>query len=62
MTAQPVPRLSFDDWLAIERAAMNQRSEFVAGEVFGMTGAAEGHHLIVEVLSNSTEAYDRGDK
>ena len=47
MTAQPAPRLSFDDWLAIERAASDQRSEFVAGEVFAMTGATEGHNLIV---------------
>ena len=47
MTAQPVPQLSFDDWLAIERAAWDQRSEFVAGEVFAMTGATEGHNLIV---------------
>jgi len=47
MTAQPVPELSFDDWLAIERADMNQRSEYVAGEVFAMTGATEAHNLIV---------------
>jgi Uma2 family endonuclease len=47
MTAQSVPQLSFDDWLAIERAADDQRSEFVAGEVFAMTGATEQHNLIV---------------
>jgi len=47
MTAQPLPQLSFDDWLAIERAAEDQRSEYVAGEVFAMTGATEQHNLIV---------------
>jgi Uma2 family endonuclease len=47
MTAQPLPQLSFEDWLAIERAATDQRSEFVAGEVFAMTGATERHNLIV---------------
>jgi len=47
MTAQPVPQLSFEDWLAAERAATDQRSEFVAGEVFAMTGATETHNLIV---------------
>jgi Uma2 family endonuclease len=47
MTAQPVPQRSFDDWLALERAAEGQRSEFVAGEVFAMTGATEAHNLIV---------------
>ena len=47
MTAQSVPDFAFDDWLAIERADMNQRSEYVAGEVFAMTGATEAHNLIV---------------
>jgi Uma2 family endonuclease len=47
MTAQPVPQLSFEDWLAAERAATDQRSEFVAGDVFAMTGATEAHNLIV---------------
>jgi Uma2 family endonuclease len=47
MTAQPVPQLSFDDWLALERTTDGQRSEFVAGEVFAMTGATEAHNLIV---------------
>lgn len=47
MTAQPVPQLSFEDWLAMERATDEQRSEFVAGEVFAMTGATEAHSLIV---------------
>jgi Uma2 family endonuclease len=47
MTAQPLRQLSFEDWLAIERAAEDQRSEFVAGEVFAMTGATEQHNLIV---------------
>lgn len=47
MTAQPIPQLSFEDWLAIERAADDQRSEFVAGEIFAMTSATEQHNLIV---------------
>ncbi len=41
------PRLSFDDWLAIERTATEQRSEYVAGEVFAMVGGTEEHNLIV---------------
>ena len=124
MAVQPRLRLSFEDWLAGERAALESRSEYLAGEVFAMTGASEPHNavvrnivgvlwtqtkgrpchvyasdmkvrirsaeagcypdlvalcgerdyadgrrdvllnptLIVEVLSNSTEAYDRGAK
>ena len=60
MTAQPVPQLSFDDWLAIERAASDQRSEFVAGEVFAMTGATEGHNLIVANVIRELQATFKG--
>jgi len=124
MSLQPKLTASFDDWLDGERAALEQRSEYVAGEVFAMTGVSAEHNgivanivrelgnqfkgrpcqvyandmkvhirsadagkypdlvafcdapefydgrrdvllnptLIVEVLSDSTEAYDRGDK
>ncbi|WP_296806089.1 Uma2 family endonuclease [Thiocapsa sp.] len=47
MSAAPQPRLSFDDWLAIERTATDQRSEYLAGEVFAMAGGTEEHNLIV---------------
>jgi Uma2 family endonuclease len=47
MSTAPQSRLSFDDWLAIERTATDQRSEYVAGEVFAMAGGTEEHNLIV---------------
>ncbi|MFB1496970.1 MULTISPECIES: Uma2 family endonuclease [unclassified Thiocapsa] len=47
MSAAPQPHLSFDDWLAIERTATDQRSEYLAGEVFAMAGGTEEHNLIV---------------
>jgi Uma2 family endonuclease len=47
MSAAPQPRLSFDDWLAIERTSLEHRSEYVAGEVFAMAGGTEAHNLIV---------------
>lgn len=50
MLAAPQTRLSFDDWLAIERTATDQRSEYVAGEVFTMAGGTEEHNLIVANL------------
>ncbi|MBK1725320.1 Uma2 family endonuclease [Thiocystis violacea] len=50
MSAAPQPRLSFDDWLAIERTATDQRNEYVAGEVFAMAGGSEEHNLIVANL------------
>jgi Uma2 family endonuclease len=46
MSAAPQPRLSFDDWLAIDRTATEQRSEYVAGGVFAMSGGSEEHNLI----------------
>lgn len=47
MSAAPQPHLSFDDWLAIERTATDQRSEYLAGEIFAMAGGTEEHNLIV---------------
>ena len=47
MSAALQPRFSFDDWLAIERTATDQRCEYVAGEVFAMAGGSEEHNLIV---------------
>ena len=50
MLLQPKPILTFDDWLANERAAIEARSEYIDGEVFAMTGAREQHNLIVTNL------------
>jgi Uma2 family endonuclease len=50
MSTAPQARLSFEDWLAIERTTTNQRSEYVAGEVFAMAGGTEEHNLIVANL------------
>ncbi|WP_296696560.1 Uma2 family endonuclease [Thiocapsa sp. UBA6158] len=47
MSTAHQPRLSFDDWLAIERSAADQRSEYVDGEIFAMAGGTEEHNLIV---------------
>jgi Uma2 family endonuclease len=46
MSVAPQPRLPFEDWLAMERVAADQRSEYVGGEVFGMAGGTEEHNLI----------------
>jgi len=47
MSVQPIPRISFEDWLQGERAAIEGRSEYVAGEIFAMAGGSEEHNLIV---------------
>ena len=36
MSLQPKPILTFDDWLAGERAALESRSEYIDGEVAGI--------------------------
>ena len=47
MSLQPKPHVSFDDWLAGERAALEGRSEYLGGEVYAMTGASAAHNAIV---------------
>ena len=45
MSARPVPRLSFDEYLGVERQAAG-RSEFQAGELLALAGASEAHNVI----------------
>jgi Uma2 family endonuclease len=47
MSLKPKPTLSFEEWLEGERSAREDRSEFVDGEVFAMTGASLDHSAIV---------------
>ncbi|MEW6131164.1 MAG: Uma2 family endonuclease [Acidobacteriota bacterium] len=57
MAANPQHRLTFAEYLAIERNA-EIKSEFVAGEMFLMAGASTNHNRIVRnvlrTLSNQT--------
>ncbi|MCB1825663.1 MAG: Uma2 family endonuclease [Candidatus Competibacteraceae bacterium] len=46
MPPQPKPRLTPEDYLALERSA-DFKSEYFNGEIFAMTGASEPHNLIV---------------
>jgi Uma2 family endonuclease len=46
MSLQPKPRLTPEDYLAIERSA-DFKSEYFDGEIFAMTGASEPHNIIV---------------
>ena len=60
MSLQPKPILTFDDWLADERAALETRSEYIDGEVFAMTGAREQHNLIVTNIGGELHAQMKG--
>lgn len=46
MPLQPKPRLTPEDYLALERSA-DFKSEYFNGEIFAMTGASEPHNLVV---------------
>ena len=45
MPLQPKPRLTPEDYLAIERSA-DFKSEYFDGEIFAMTGASAAHNII----------------
>ena len=46
MSLQPKPRLTPEDYLALERSA-DFKSEYFNGETFAMTGASRAHNTIV---------------
>ena len=45
MASDPKPRMSAEDYLALERRS-STRSEYLDGAIFGMTGASERHNLL----------------
>src|SRR5436309_2280990 len=45
MAAQPKPYYSPEEYLALERAA-EDRSEYLAGEIFAMAGSSAAHNTI----------------
>jgi Uma2 family endonuclease len=47
MSRQPKPHLSFDEWLAGERASLCDRYEYFGGEVSAMSGGTFEHNTIV---------------
>lgn len=57
MSTVPKRRLTPQEYLALERAA-EYRSEYLDGEMFALLN----RRVLVEVLSPSTERYDRGAK
>ncbi|MCF8015139.1 MAG: Uma2 family endonuclease [Chromatiaceae bacterium] len=51
MLTQPVSAYRFEDYLAFEREALDVKHEYVAGEVFAMSGGSFEHSLIAANLS-----------
>ena len=53
MSIQPKPYYSFEDYLAAERACIDAKHEYVAGQVFAMVGATYNHNVITANLARS---------
>ena len=51
MSLQPQPYYSFEDYLAVERECVDEKHEYVAGQVFAMTGATYNHNVITANLA-----------
>src|ERR1041385_7861355 len=71
MVAQPSqPKfMSVDEWRELERHSHDIKHEYIDGQVYAMAGGSRAHGRIssnavrtLEVLSDSTEAYNRGEK
>jgi Uma2 family endonuclease len=60
MSLQPKPHLSFEDWLAAERASLEGRSEYIGGEVFAMSGASAAHNGIVMNIGSELRTQMKG--
>jgi Uma2 family endonuclease len=59
VSTQPKPRLTPEEYLAIERAA-EFRSEYYDGEMFAMAGTSERHSMITGALYASLRGQMRG--
>ena len=59
MSTQPVPHLTFDQYLEIERAA-EFRNEYLHGQMYAMAGASRNHGRIVASVMASLWEQLRG--
>lgn len=60
MSLQRKPQLTFEEWLAGERASLEGRSEYIGGEVFAMTGASVEHNTIVVNIARELSIQMKG--
>jgi Uma2 family endonuclease len=59
MAAEPRPRFTPEEYLALERPSAS-KSEYLSGEIFVMTGASRRHNRIVLNLSFALDSQLRG--
>lgn len=53
MTAQPKTQLTLDEWLEGERSSQDEWYEYVAGEVFAMSGGTAEHYQLIMNISGT---------
>ncbi len=53
MQTQPLPEYRFEDYLAIERESTDVKHEYIAGQVFAMSGGSYEHSLITANLNRA---------
>lgn len=54
------PEISFHDWLAGERLSLDQRTEYVSGEIFAMSGRTAEHNAILTNISGQLWSQTKG--
>src|SRR3954454_943316 len=59
MASLPTPFYTPQEYLALERAA-EYKSEYLAGEIFAMSGASEAHNTITLNIAAELRAQFRG--
>lgn len=60
MALQPKTQLSFEDWLAAERESLDERTEYIGGEVFAMAGGTAEHNAIISNINGLLWAQTKG--
>ncbi len=60
MSVQPRPSISFDDWLAGERASLDERHEYLDGEIFAMSGGTAEHNIIISNINRELSLQMKG--
>lgn len=61
MSAEPIPYLSPEEYLALERAA-ETRSEYYGGQMFAMAGGTKAHNLVAGNLVAELRSHLRGTR
>ena len=62
MAANPLPRMTPAEYLAMDRASLDLKYEYIRGEAFAMAGGAEAHGALIHGVGSAlaTRIVERG--